>query len=66
MGLDIRWPIGFIFTLYGVILILFGFLTDPAIFERSLGVNVDLGWGAAMLVFGVFMVGLAFRASRQS
>jgi hypothetical protein len=66
MGLDIRLPIGIIFTLYGLILMVFGLLTDPAIFERSLSVNVDLGWGAAMLVFGLFMGGLALRASRQN
>ena len=47
MGLDIRWPIGIIFTLYGAILIFFGAVTNPAIFERSLGVNIDVWWGAA-------------------
>jgi hypothetical protein len=66
MGLDIRLPIGIIFTLYGLILMVFGLLTDPAIFERSLNVNIDLWWGAAMLVFGLFMGGLALRASRQN
>jgi hypothetical protein len=65
MGLDIRLPIGIIFTVYGLILIVFGLLTDPVIFERSLSVNIDLWWGAAMLVFGLFMGGLALRASRQ-
>jgi hypothetical protein len=66
MGLDIRLPIGIIFTIYGLILLVYGALTDPAIFERSLGVNIDLWWGAAMLVFGLFMGGLAFRAWRQN
>jgi hypothetical protein len=66
MGLDIRWPIGIIFTLYGAVLILYGAVADPAIFERSLGVNIDLWWGTAMLVFGCFMWALAFRASRQN
>jgi hypothetical protein len=66
MGLDIRLPIGIIFTLYGLILIGFGLLTNPAIFERSLNVNIDLWWGLAMLVFGLFMGGLALRASRQN
>ena len=66
MGLDIRLPIGIIFALYGLILIVFGLLTDPAIFARSLSVNIDLWWGAAMLVFGLFMGGLALRASRQN
>ncbi len=66
MGLDIRWPIGIIFTIYGVMLALFGVLANPAIFERSDGVNIDLWWGLAMVVFGLFMGALAFRASRQS
>jgi hypothetical protein len=66
MGLDIRWPIGIIFTLYGLILIVFGALADPAIFARSLGVNIDLWWGAAMLVFGLFMGWLALKAARQN
>jgi hypothetical protein len=65
MGLDIRWPIGIIFSLYGVILIVFGAVTDRAIFEeRSMGINIDVWWGLAMLVFGLFMGALALRASR--
>ena len=64
MGLDIRWPIGIIFTIYGIILTLYGVLADPKIFQSSLGVNIDVWWGAAMLVFGLFMSGLAWRTSR--
>jgi len=63
---DIRWPIGIIFTIYGTILLLFGATTDPAIFERSLGVNFDVWWGLAMLAFGLCMGGFALRASRRS
>lgn len=67
MGLDIRWPIGIIFTIYGALLIVFGVLTDPKIFqERSMGVNIDAWWGAAMVIFGLFMGALALRASRRS
>jgi hypothetical protein len=67
MGLDIRWPIGIIFSIYGLILILYGAVADASIFqEKSLGVNIDLWWGAAMWVFGVFMGALAYRASRRS
>lgn len=66
MGLDIRLPIGIIFTIYGLILIIFGVVTDPAIFQRSLSVNIDLWWGAALLVFGLVMGALAFRASRRN
>ena len=67
MGLDIRMPIGIIFSIYGLILLVYGAVADASIFkEKSLGVNIDLWWGTAMLVFGVFMGALAFRASRHS
>jgi len=65
MGLDIRLPIGIIFTLYGALLIIYGAVADPAIFVSSLGVNIDVWWGSAMLVFGLFMAFLALRASRR-
>jgi hypothetical protein len=65
MGLDIRLPIGVILTLYGVILVIYGAVADPAIFATSAGVNIDIWWGAAMLVFGLFMGALAIRASRR-
>jgi hypothetical protein len=63
MGLDIRLPIGIIFTTYGIILILYGIVADPAIFISSMAVNIDLWWGLALLVFGLLMGLLAFRAS---
>ena len=65
MGLDIRLPIGIILTLYGVVLVIYGAVADPAMFESSGGVNIDVWWGAAMLVFGLFMGTLALRASRR-
>jgi hypothetical protein len=65
MGLDIRLPIGIIFTIYGALLIIYGLVADPAIFVNSVGVNIDIWWGLAMLVFGLVMGVLAFRASRR-
>ena len=66
MGLDIRWPIGFIFTIYGAILVIFGLTSNRESLGRSLGMNIDLVWGGVMLVFGLFMGGLALRAWRQN
>ncbi len=67
MGLDIRLPIGIIFSIYGIILVIYGLMADPSMFqEKSLGVNIDAWWGLAMLVFGIFMGALAWRASRRS
>lgn len=66
MGFDIRWPIGIIFTIYGILLMVYGLVTNQEIFTKSLGVNIDLWWGLGMLIFGIFMGALAFRASRRS
>ena len=65
MGLDIRSPIGIIFTIYGALLIIYGLVADPAIFVNSLDVNIDVWWGVAMLVFGLVMAIFAFRGSRH-
>lgn len=63
MDFDIRLPIGLLFTLLGLILSLYGVLSDPAIYRvRSLGVNVNLGWGVVMLAFGLVMLALTRRA----
>ena len=56
MGLDIRLPIGLLFSLLGVLLIATGLLTDKGIYQRSLGININLWWGLAMLAFGIAML----------
>ena len=65
MRLDIRWPIGLLFVIFGVLLAGFGATSDPVIYQRSLGVNVNLWWGAVLLAFGVLMVSLAIRGGRK-
>ncbi len=64
MGLDIRWPIGLMFTLIGALLVINGALvkSDHAI---SLGVNINLIWGVVLLVFGVLMVAGAMRGGKN-
>jgi hypothetical protein len=54
MGLDIRWPIGLMFTLIGVLLSVFGLVKKAE--SISLDVNINLVWGLVLLVFGVFML----------
>jgi len=63
MGLDIRWPIGLMFSLVGLALTVFGLLTrgDAALYSRSLGININLVWGIVLLVFGALMLLLARR-----
>ncbi len=66
MGLDIRWPIGLMFSLVGVMLVLYGLFTgsNPEIYKRSLDINVNLYWGLVLLVFGGSMLTMAIRASK--
>ncbi len=56
MYFDLRLPIGALFTLYGVLLTGYGLLSDKAQYVRSLGLNVNLGWGLVLLVFGLGML----------
>lgn len=62
MNLDVRLPIGLMFTIIGVALAGFGLVSDPAIYERSLGINVNLWWGLVLLAFGLVMLRLATRS----
>ena len=61
MRLDVRLPIGILFTTIGALLVVFGLVSDPAIYQRSLGINVNLVWGVVLFAFGVTMVGFALR-----
>jgi hypothetical protein len=66
MGLDIRLPIGMMFTVIGALLSGYGLVADRTIFDRSLGINVDLIWGGVLLVFGLAFVIAGRRAGRQA
>ncbi|MBV8781373.1 MAG: hypothetical protein JO353_08245 [Phycisphaerae bacterium] len=67
MSTDIRLPMGLMFTILGVILTFYGAVTShsPAL-AQSLGINVDLWWGMVILLFGLSMLGLAWRSKRKA
>jgi hypothetical protein len=54
--LDIRLPIGLLFLLLGALLTGYGLVSDPSLYTRSLGINVNLDWGVVLLVFGAAML----------
>jgi hypothetical protein len=58
MKFDLRLPIGILFSLYGALLVVFGLATnsDAGLYARSLGLNINLIWGAVLLVFGMLML----------
>ena len=67
MGFDIRMPIGMLFTLFGILLIGYGVATNGSAMyaEHSLGVNMNLWWGVALLAFGLVMLALTRLRRKQ-
>ena len=60
-GLDIRAPIGGLFTLLGVMLVGYGLMAgDEA--PGAPDTSVNIWWGIVMLAFGIVMLLLARRA----
>lgn len=62
MQLDLRLPMGLMFTIFGAMLTVYGLVADRAIYARSLGINVNLWWGLVLLAFGLVTLTLAIRA----
>jgi len=57
MGLDIKIPIGLMFSIFGIILTVFGIFTNgDAMYHKSLDHNINLWSGIFMIVFGVIML----------
>jgi len=67
MGIDIKFPIGLMFGILGLLLTCFGIFTnsDVALYSRSLGININLWSGLGMLFFGLLMLVLAFRTQKS-
>jgi hypothetical protein len=66
MKLDLRLPIGLMFATFGVMLTVYGLVSNDAMYATSLGINVNLWWGLVLLAFGLVMLGFALRAQRRS
>lgn len=59
--LDLRYPIGLLLVIYGAILVLQGAIGGA----RVLGINVNLYWGAVMIVCGAGTLRLASRKQKD-
>jgi hypothetical protein len=66
-GLDVRWPIGGLFGVLGLMLSGYGIATarNAALYDRSLAINVNLWWGLVLIGFGAALL-LAARTARRS
>lgn len=69
MNLDIRTPIGLLFLTLGGLITGFGVVTNfsnPAMYARSLDVNINIWWGLVMLAFGAAMFHYGRRATART
>ena len=65
-GLDIRLPIGLMFAILGTLLAGFGLFSDKSIYERSLGLNINLIWGTVLIAFSLILLWLGVRKGRRN
>ena len=68
MGLDLRWPIGLMFSLLGVLLTGYGVLFASASTTKvsDAEININLWWGLVLLAFGVFMLIMAVSGKKKA
>lgn len=66
MGFDIKLPIGLMFAILGLLLTGYGLATSGGELYaiHSLGININLWWGLAILVFSAVMLLLSWRSSK--
>ena len=67
MGIDIKLPIGLMFSIMGILLTLYGLFTnsDQALYAPSLGININLWSGIGMMVFGGVMLLLVYISKKK-
>jgi hypothetical protein len=68
MRTDIRLPMGLMFLIIGAIIFGYGMTTwgDSMYQEHSLGIDVNVCWGSVLVLFGLVMLGLAWRAGKTA
>ena len=66
MQLDVRLPIGLMFSLFGVILAVLGLVKGSEQSQRLFGLNLDLAWGLVILAFGLVMLVFALRGRKKN
>jgi len=62
---DLRIPLGWLFAILGLLLVIAGLRATPVADARSLGININLIWGGVMIVFAILCLWLARREARR-
>ena len=63
--LDLKLPIGWLLSAYGLLLGFYGLLTKKEMYQKSLGLNLNLAWGVLMLVIGAGFLLAAFLGKNE-
>lgn len=58
--LDIKLPIGWLLSAYGLLLGIYGLVTKKEMYAKSLGLNLNVVWGVLMLAIGAGFLLAAF------
>jgi hypothetical protein len=58
--LDIKLPIGWLLSAYGLLLGIYGLVTKKEMYAKSLGFNLNVVWGGLMLAIGAGFLLAAF------
>jgi hypothetical protein len=66
MNFDVRIPVGWMFTLTGLLLSFLGWSTqnNAALYAKCQGIDSNLWWGLALLAFGLAMMLYGKRAQQ--
>ena len=62
---DLRIPLGWLFAVLGLLLVVAGLRATPATDARSLGMNINLIWGVVMIGFALLCLWLARRETKR-
>jgi membrane-bound ClpP family serine protease len=65
-SLDLRLPIGGLFTALGLVIGVYGIATNGSpMYQTSQSININLWWGLVMLIVGLIMLAMGVRATRR-
>jgi hypothetical protein len=64
LTLDVRIPIGLLFTVLGVLLGAYGAITLGQPGTAPTGIPINLVWGGVLLAFGLWMLAMGRRGLR--
>ena len=65
--LDLKLPIGWLLSAYGVLLTVYGLLTKKEMYAISLGLNLNLAWGILMMAIGgAFLLTAFLKRNRKT